>query len=121
MSDTDPNYLWRLAGKVWAEADDKIIRLDAVGVIYSALMAERKASLEDGYARGFAASGEGWNGEYPDLDFRENSYWVQSREEAVSRAIEAKEKIESGANAAADNPALSEAATRTTTTEGECK
>lgn len=40
--ETIPEDIYQLAKAVWAEADDKIIRLDAIGVIAKAIAAERE-------------------------------------------------------------------------------
>lgn len=46
MSEYPANHdLYLSAEKARAEADDKIIKLDAVGVIYRALLAERERCL----------------------------------------------------------------------------
>ena len=88
--------------------------------IIDAIMAERKASLEAGYALGFAASGEGWNGEYPLRDIPADSYWMQRRDRDIAAAIRGQGKIESGANAAADSPALVSRSHEEAATEGKC-
>ena len=42
------------------------------------------ASLEDAYALGFEASGEGWNGEYPTADFRDDPVWQSYRDKNLA-------------------------------------
>lgn len=42
--------------------------------------------MKDGYALGFAATAEGWNGEYPGGEFRSDPDWLAQRDVAVERA-----------------------------------
>lgn len=52
--------------------------------------AEALDQLKQAYALGFAASGEGYNAEYPfDADFESYAKWVEDRDLALSKLIDA--------------------------------
>lgn len=50
-----------------------------------------KCGLERGFLGGFAASGEGWNGEYPFDDMNENpledSHWMENRDKFIAAIL----------------------------------
>lgn len=50
---------------------------------FDAWVASRRAALEEGYAIGFEASGEGWNGEYPARDLTKDPNWLKERDDAI--------------------------------------
>ena len=54
------------------------------------------ASLEDAYALGFEASGEGWNGEYPTADFRDDPVWQSYRDKNLAAELAAANAREAG-------------------------
>ncbi|MFM0163848.1 hypothetical protein PQR39_25975 [Paraburkholderia sediminicola] len=49
--------------------------------------ASRRAALEEGYALGFNASGEGWNGEHPCIDYGADAEWVEKRDALITAAL----------------------------------
>ena len=71
---------------VWAsnEAIDPISQ-----ALLEAHNAGRAEAMEQGYALGFAASGEGWNGENPfaEEDPANDETWVKSRNWTINNAI----------------------------------
>jgi hypothetical protein len=50
-----------------------------------------KAMLESAYAMGFAASGEGWNADYPfdgrGNDYEDDEHWCASRDRHIDALI----------------------------------
>jgi hypothetical protein len=88
--------------------------------IARAILAERETALRIGYQIGFSVSGEGWNGEYPGIDYDRDDYWIKSRDRNVADALgvpSPPEKVGSGAAAA--HPASTLIPTRNGTNEGE--
>lgn len=68
-------------------------RPDAIRTIADALVDVERDALERGFLGGFAASGEGWNAEYPFADIDQNPLddpdWRSLRDEFVARVSKA--------------------------------
>lgn len=65
-----------------AKASDNaaLLRKVAIAVVHGALLAERKSAFEQGFRSGFGRSGEGWNGEYPCIDYDTDADWIYNRD-----------------------------------------
>lgn len=55
--------------------------------IITVLMDERKYSFEEGFKSGFGRSGEGWNGEYPGIDYDTDAHWIYNRELSLAQFL----------------------------------
>ena len=67
----------------------QLIAADISQALLEAHNAGRAEAMEQGYALGFAASGEGWNGENPfaEEDPANDETWVKSRNWTINNAI----------------------------------